>query len=118
MHANATLPADDPLVRCVTKLAEPAQLKHWLLAILISTSLVALSVVASTTPDEFTPAAVKFEGWLTGGYGTMAAFLAVGIGVVIAAFTKSIFPAATGIGIAVIISITLAVINASFTAVI
>lgn len=118
MRLDTAIAADDPLVRLLDKLLAPATLKHWLLAILVASFFVALSVVASTTPDEFTPAATKFEGWLTGGYGKMAAFLAVGIGVVIAAFTKSIFPAATGIGIAVIISITLAVINASFTAVI
>ena len=69
MRLDHSIAANDPLVRLVTKLAEPAQIKHWLVAILIAASFVALSVIASTAPDEFTPAAVKFEGWLTGGYG-------------------------------------------------
>lgn len=94
--------------------------KLWLKAFLYSALLVGLMLLVShafaATDDEFKDVAGKFEGWVTGSLGKLAAFVALAVGSVVAAVKKdwSWFFGAVVLSIGVGIIVT--IVNASFTA--
>lgn len=88
--------------------------KVFMLSVLVL-SLVALASHAATT-DEFSAVSAKFEGWVTGSLGKLAAFVALAVGSVVAAVKKdwSWFFGAVVLSIGVGIIVT--IVNASFSA--
>lgn len=74
--------------------------------------------VAAGVTDEFTDVATKFEGWISGNLGKLAALVALSVGAIVAAVKKdwSWFFGAVVLSIGIGIMIT--IITKSFTAVI
>jgi conjugal transfer pilus assembly protein TraA len=92
----------------------------WFKAIMFSVLALALMFLAThagaATTDEFSAVSTKFEGWVTGSLGKLAAFVALAVGSVVAAEKKdwSWFFGAVVLSIGVGIIVT--IVNASFTA--
>ena len=92
----------------------------WFKAFMFSALVLGLMLLTShasaATTDEFTAVATKFEGWVTGSLGKLAAFVALAVGSVVAAVKKdwSWFFGAVVLSIGVGIIVT--IVNASFTA--
>ena len=80
--------------------------------------LLTMKAAQASTGTEFQAASTRFEGWVTGFYGKMAAFAGTAIGVGVAAITKQLIPTLMGVGIGVVIPVAVSVINASFGSVI
>jgi conjugal transfer pilus assembly protein TraA len=95
--------------------------KQWLKAILIAAVIFTLYLLLITHAyaadgDEFADASAKFETWVKGNLGKLAAFTALAVGSVVAAVKKdwSWFFGAVVLSIGV--GIIAGVVNASFTA--
>ena len=94
---------------------------QWL-KVLITCSVVALLMLlvqdatAAGVTDEFTDVATKFEGWISGNLGKLAALVALSVGAIVAAVKKdwSWFFGAVVLSIGIGIMIT--IITKSFTA--
>ncbi|MFN7570476.1 MAG: TrbC/VirB2 family protein [Betaproteobacteria bacterium] len=101
-------------------LAGNDNLKAWAKAALFVALLVGLMLFAqqalATDGTEFSDAATKFESWIKGNLGKLAAFVALAVGSVVAAVRKdwSWFFGAMILSIGV--GILVGVVNASFTA--
>lgn len=78
----------------------------------------ALATTTTGAGTEFNASATKFETWLKGGYGKMAALLSLLAGVVVFAWTKDYKWLIGGIVISVVVGVIISVITASFTAII
>lgn len=92
----------------------------WMLVTAMVTGLIALGhdATAASVVDEFTDVANKFEGWISGNLGKLAALVALSVGAIVAAVKKdwSWFFGAVVLSIGIGIMIT--IITKSFTAVI
>lgn len=95
---------------------------QWLKALMLSGLILVLMMVAfdayASEGAEFDVAITKWEGWVKGQLGKLAALIAIGVGAVVAAVKKDwswFFGAVVlSMGVGVIVGI----VNASFTAVI
>lgn len=87
------------------------------IGIFLVLTLIAQSVFASDGA-EFADAATKFETWVKGNLGKLAAFAALGIGSVVAAVKKDWSWFFGAVVLSMGVGIIVGVVNASFTAVI
>lgn len=95
--------------------------RQWLKVILVTGGVAALMLcmqdaMAAGVTDEFTDVATKFEGWISGNLGKLAALVALSVGAIVAAVKKdwSWFFGAVVLSIGIGIMIT--IITKSFTA--
>ena len=86
--------------------------------LLLGLGLLIMHTADASTGTEFQAASTRFQNWVTGFYGKMAAFAGTAIGVGIAAITKQLIPTLMGVGIGVVIPVAVSVINASFGSVV
>lgn len=84
-------------------------------ALIFGVYLLANQVIASDG-TEFADAATKFETWVKGNLGKLAAFVALGVGSVVAAVKKDWSWFFGAIVLAMGVGIIAGVVNASFTA--
>ena len=98
-----------------------ASARPWLKAILVTGGVAALilcmqDAMAAGVTDEFSDVATKFEGWISGNLGKLAALVALSVGAIVAAVKKdwSWFFGAVVLSIGIGIMIT--IITKSFTA--
>ncbi len=100
--------------------ARHARLPDWLKALLWATLFVSLLLLTrealATDGTEFEEAATKFETWIKGNLGKLAALVAVAVGAVVAAVRKEWTWFLGAIVLSVGISVVVGIINASFTA--
>lgn len=103
--------------------ATQVEFKPWMkVAVLAALVLLLLAFAresgAAGVTDEFTDVATKFEGWISGNLGKLAALVALSVGAIVAAVKKdwSWFFGAVVLSIGIGIMIT--IITKSFTAVI
>lgn len=84
--------------------------------VLVAAYFVLMNLAGAASTDEFSAVSTKFEGWVTGSLGKLAAFVALAVGSVVAAVKKdwSWFFGAVVLSIGVGIIVT--IVNASFTA--
>jgi type IV secretory pathway VirB2 component (pilin) len=98
------------------------ELGQWAKAFLYVGLLIALmlawSSVFGATEDEFQEAASKFEGWVKGSLGKLAAMIAIAVGSILAAVRKDWSWFFGAVVLAIGIGIVVGIVNASFTAVI
>jgi conjugal transfer pilus assembly protein TraA len=94
--------------------------REWVKAFVLTVVLFALFLYAShahaADGDEFAEAATKFETWVKGNLGKLAAFVALAVGSVVAAVKKDWSWFFGAIILSMGIGIMASVINASFTA--
>lgn len=96
--------------------------KQWVKAALIALVIAGLYFLlvthahAATTDDEFAGASAKFEGWIKGNLGKLAAFVALAVGSVVAAVKKDWSWFFGAVVLSIGIGILAGIINASFTA--
>lgn len=95
-------------------------LKEWGRALLFVGAILALLMIAqgayASDGTEFDAAATKFETWVKGNLGKLAAFVAVAVGSVVAAVRKDWSWFFGAVVLAVGVGIVVGIINASFTA--
>ena len=117
---SAAIFSPDPMPRYLAKrrfrLAAP-----WVKGVVFVVCLLALilfmqDTTAAGVADEFTDVATKFEGWISGNLGKLAALVALSVGAIVAAVKKdwSWFFGAVVLSIGIGIMIT--IITKSFTA--
>jgi type IV secretory pathway VirB2 component (pilin) len=98
------------------------EVRQWIRAFLyMGLILVLLMVVQSAYASdgtEFEEAAAKFEGWVKGNLGKLAALVAIAVGSVVAAVRKDWSWFFGALVLAIGIGIVVGIVNASFTAVI
>jgi len=95
------------------------RLVKWLLyALVLCVLLVFVAYVQASDGEEFLEAATKFETWVKGNLGKLAAFVALGVGSVVAAVKKDWSWFFGALILAMGVGILVGVINASFTALI
>lgn len=93
---------------------------QWLKALMLTSLILGLTMLAShayaSDGAEFQAASDKFQGWVQGNLGKLAAFIALTVGSVVAAVKKdwSWFFGAVVLSIGV--GILIGIVNASFTA--
>lgn len=85
-----------------------------------ATLLIALGhdASAASVVDEFTDVANKFEGWISGNLGKLAALVALSVGAIVAAVKKDWSWFFGAVVLSIGIGIMLTIISKSFTAVI
>jgi conjugal transfer pilus assembly protein TraA len=93
-------------------------LKAFLYVGLILALLMAVQSAYATDGTEFEAAATKFESWVKGNLGKLAALVAVAVGSVVAAVRKDWSWFFGALVLAIGIGIVVGIVNASFTAVI
>ncbi len=100
--------------------ARHAHLIDWLKALLWATLIVSLLLMTrqalASDGTEFEAAATKFESWVKGNLGKLAALVAVAVGAVVAAVRKEWTWFLGSIVLSVGISVVVGIVNASFTA--
>jgi len=111
------------MMNAMTLPSTQVDLKPWMkLALFAAFVLLLLAFAresgAAGVTDEFTDVATKFEGWISGNLGKLAALVALSVGAIVAAVKKdwSWFFGAVVLSIGIGIMIT--IITKSFTAVI
>jgi conjugal transfer pilus assembly protein TraA len=85
-------------------------------ALLLAFFYLAPEAFSSVVVDEFSAASTKISGWVTGNIGKIAAFVALGIGSVMAAVKKDWSTFFAAIVIALGVGVVASVISSSFTA--
>jgi conjugal transfer pilus assembly protein TraA len=97
-----------------------SEAQQWLKALMYVTIIIALMMIAThayaSDGAEFQAASDKFEQWIKGNLGKLAAFVAVAIGSVVAAVKKDWSWFFGGVVLAIGSGIIIGIINASFTA--
>jgi type IV secretory pathway VirB2 component (pilin) len=97
-----------------------AEAKQWLHALVMAAIIITLFMMAShahaSTADEFQAATEKFEGWVTGNLGKLAALICVAVGSIVAAVKKDWSWFMGSVVLAMGVGILIGIINASFTA--
>ncbi len=92
--------------------------KAIVLSVLIVLAMMAMSSAYASDGAEFQAAADKFESWIKGNLGKLAAFIALAVGAVVAAVRKDWSWFFGAVVLAIGMGILLGIVNASFTAVI
>lgn len=95
--------------------------RHWMKALLLSALFLGLYLVLATHAfaadgAEFADASTKFETWVKGNLGKLAAFAALAIGAVVAAVKKDWSWFFGAVVLSMGIGIIAGIVNASFTA--
>jgi len=94
--------------------------REWLkliaLVILLITLIVAANLSYASDGAEFQDAANKFENWIKGNLGKMAAFVALAVGAIMAAVKKDWTWFMGAVVLSVGMGILIGIVNASFTA--
>ncbi len=108
------------IVAKATEFAANEQFKQWVKVLLITAVLFALMMAAkgayASDGTEFEEAAAKFEGWIKGNLGKLAALVAVAVGSIVAAVRKDWSWFFGALVLAIGIGVIVGIINASFTA--
>ncbi|WP_230946675.1 TrbC/VirB2 family protein [Burkholderia cepacia] len=96
------------------------ELRQWAVAILLTLGLLALLFYASgayaSEGQEFTEATAKWEQWVKGNLGKLAAFIAIGVGSIVAAVKKDWSWFFGAVVLAMGVGVIVGIVNASFTA--
>lgn len=94
--------------------------RQWAKAILITGVILALMMMAShayaSDGTEFQAASDKFETWIKGNLGKLAAFIAIAVGSIVAAVKKDWTWFAGAVVLAIGMGVVIGIVNASFTA--
>jgi len=95
--------------------------QQWMKALLLSALVVGLYLLLATHAfaadgAEFADASAKFETWVKGNLGKLAAFVALGVGSIVAAVKKDWSWFFGAVVLSIGIGIIAGVVNASFTA--
>ena len=94
--------------------------RHWLKAALIATMIGALFLMVqqayASEGTEFQAASDKFQTWIQGNLGKLAAFVALAVGAIVAAVKKDWSWFMGAVVLAVGMGILVGIVNASFTA--
>lgn len=93
-------------------------LKTIMFCMLIAFLMLAFRQAFATDGAEFDDAVAKWEGWIQGNLGKLAAFIAIGVGSVVAAVKKDWSWFFGAVVLAMGIGVIVGIVNASFTAVI
>lgn len=105
-----------------TSISQRAESHDWLKAGLYAVLILAMMLMWSSAfasdGTEFTAAATKFETWVKGNLGKLAALVAIAVGAVVAAIRKDWSWFGGAMILAMGIGIMVGIVNASFTAVI
>lgn len=101
-------------------LQQRTETAEWLKALLFLGVIVALFTLASgayaSDGTEFDAAVAKWEGWVKGNLGKLAAFIALGVGSVVAAVKKDWSWFFGAVVLSMGIGVMIGIVNASFTA--
>ncbi len=97
--------------------------RQWVKALVIATVLMALMMFLTTHAigsdgTEFDAAVTKWDGWVKGNLGKLAALIAIGVGSVVAAVKKDWSWFFGAVVLSMGIGVLVGIVNASFTAVI
>ncbi|KVC67659.1 hypothetical protein [Burkholderia ubonensis] len=96
------------------------QLRQWAKALLFVGLLIGLLLFISHTiaadGTEFQDASTKFEGWVKGNLGKVAALICVALGALAAAVRKDYQWLLGGVALGMLVGIIVGIINSSFTA--
>jgi type IV secretory pathway VirB2 component (pilin) len=94
--------------------------RQWLKALMIVAIIMGLMMIASgayaSDGTEFDAAVTKWEGWVKGNLGKLAALIAIGVGAVVAAVKKDWSWFFGAVVLAMGIGVIVGIVNASFTA--
>lgn len=94
--------------------------RQWLKALMIVAIIMGLMMIASgayaSDGTEFDAAVTKWEGWVKGNLGKLAALIAIGVGAVVAAVKKDWSWFFGAVVLAMGIGVILGIVDASFTA--
>lgn len=94
--------------------------QQWMKAILIVVAILALMMLAShayaSDGAEFQAASDKFESWIKGNLGKLAAFIALAVGAIVAAVKKDWSWFFGAVVLSIGMGILIGIVNASFTA--
>lgn len=95
---------------------------QWLKAVMLAGLILALMMAASgayaSDGTEFEGAVTKWDGWVKGNLGKLAALVAIGVGSVVAAVKKDWSWFFGAIVLSMGVGVLVGIVNASFTAVI
>lgn len=95
---------------------------QWFKALMLAGLILALMMVASgayaSDGTEFDAAVTKWDGWVKGNLGKLAALIAIGVGAVVAAVKKDWSWFFGAVVLSMGIGVLVGIVNASFTAVI
>lgn len=96
------------------------EIRQWSIAILLTLAVLALMFFASSAyaseGQEFSEAADKWERWIKGNLGKLSAFIAIGVGSIVAAVKKDWSWFFGAVVLAMGIGVIVGIVNASFTA--
>ncbi len=105
-----------PLSATVRYARLPDRLKALLWATLFVSLLLVTRQALATDGEEFEDAAARFETWIRGNLGRLAALVAVAVGAVVAAVRKEWTWFLGAVVLSLGISVVVGIVNASFTA--
>lgn len=95
---------------------------QWFKALMLAGLILGLMMLASgayaSDGTEFDAAVIKWDGWVKGNLGKLAALIAIGVGSVVAAVKKDWSWFFGAVVLSMGIGVILGIVNASFTAVI